>query len=282
MGGTRPPRPLLALSLAPRSPLPFPLEADDHDSVWAPVADIMAGLMVIFMLLVAVLSTQIDPEISAEEAFVRAHRSLQGALSGEVAPYLADWNAEFDSSSLALRFADDQTLFRLGSAELSPSYRQTLDEVVPRLLAVLERDGVRPLVEEVRIEGHTSTEWNRRVSPRQAYLLNMELSQDRTRSVLAFVLSHPAVQASPHRAWLQRHLTANGLSSSRPIHAADGREDAGRSRRVEFRLQMRRDSSTVDLMRRRAAELREAARASHPGEGERGAGSLAPLAERRD
>jgi outer membrane protein OmpA-like peptidoglycan-associated protein len=68
----------------------------------------------------------------------------------------------------------------------------------------------------------------------------MELSQARTRSTLAYVLSLPADQQQV--AWLRKYVTANGLSSSRLILDGKGAEDVARSRRVEFRI--RTDAET--------------------------------------
>jgi outer membrane protein OmpA-like peptidoglycan-associated protein len=68
----------------------------------------------------------------------------------------------------------------------------------------------------------------------------MELSQARTRTTLSYVLGLPTVAAD--RPWLTHYLTANGLSSSRPILDADHHEDSERSRRVEFRV--RTDAET--------------------------------------
>ena len=62
----------------------------------------------------------------------------------------------------------------------------------------------------------------------------MELSQDRTRSVLQYVLQIPTIQES--RNWLQQQLTANGLSSSKLIKHLGGIENSEESRRVEFRV----------------------------------------------
>ena len=44
----------------------------------------------------------------------------------------------------------------------------------------------------------------------------------------------PSVNAQ--RPWLKQFVTANGLSSSKPIRAADGSEDTQRSQRVEFKV----------------------------------------------
>jgi outer membrane protein OmpA-like peptidoglycan-associated protein len=95
-------------------------------------------------------------------------------------------------------------------------------------------DKFRPSIEEVRIEGHTSSVWNHTTPPDDAYFKNMELSQERTRAVLQNVLGLAEIDSDRH--WLQPLLTANGLSSSRPVLNADGTENRDRSRRVEFRI----------------------------------------------
>ena len=41
---------------------------------------------------------------------------------------------------------------------------------------------------EIRIEGHTSSEWFDQSTGNEAYLNNMELSQNRARNVLDYIL----------------------------------------------------------------------------------------------
>ena len=69
-------------------------------------------------------------------------------------------------------------------------------------------------IEEVRIEGHTSSEWFAQIPINQTYMNNMELSQDRARNVLDYVLgiNHPKIITN--KVWLKKKVTANGLSSS--------------------------------------------------------------------
>src|SRR3989442_5720681 len=68
----------------------------------------------------------------------------------------------------------------------------------------------------------------------------------RTRSTLLYVLMLPQVSGDVD--WLRRLVTANGLSSSRLILDATGKEDAARSRRVELdRKSTRLNSSHVRI-----------------------------------
>src|SRR5690606_16352485 len=111
-------------------------------------------------------------------------------------------------------------------------------------------------ISEIRIEGHTSSEWNEHVSEEEAYLLNMELSQGRTRAVLTYFLRHEAINRHSLREHIRSRLTANGLSSSHPILDSLGKEDTVRSRRVEIRFQQKRDREAIELIRRRHADQR--------------------------
>jgi outer membrane protein OmpA-like peptidoglycan-associated protein len=87
------------------------------------------------------------------------------------------------------------------------------------------------VIREIRIEGHTSSEWGPDSSPLDAYFSNMALSQQRTQEVLRYAYGLNAVQQS---GWFRERVAAVGLSSSRLVRDAQGAEDAEASRRVEF------------------------------------------------
>jgi outer membrane protein OmpA-like peptidoglycan-associated protein len=84
------------------------------------------------------------------------------------------------------------------------------------------------------------------MTPDEAYFNNMALSQARTRSALQHVLAIPTVQGD--RAWLQYHLTANGLSSSKLVLDANGRENPAKSQRVEFRVRTDADAKIAKII----------------------------------
>ena len=86
-------------------------------------------------------------------------------------------------------------------------------------------------VDEVRIEGHTSSEYGSS-SELEAFTRNMELSQDRTRAVLEYSLNISDLEY--RRPWMYKNVSANGLSSARLILQKDGKENKTLSRRVDF------------------------------------------------
>ena len=150
-----------------------------------------------------------------------------------VAEFHADfhtWGAVLDRD-LAIRFEEPKVLFDLGKSEIKPEFRRILDDFFPRYVRIIKK--YRDLVEEMRIEGHTSSKWQDTTGD-DAYFNNMELSQSRTRTVLKYVLLEPAV--TDDKGWLIKKLTANGLSSSRLRTFPDGSENTSGSQRVEFKI----------------------------------------------
>lgn len=208
----------------------------DDGSEWMSVSDLMAGLMVIFLFIaiayirpVAEKNEQIT-EIA--QTFMENEAQIYDALWDEFSGDLEAWDAELDRDSLTVRFRSPKVLFARSEASLTPQFESIIEDFFPRYLKVL--DPYKTSIEEIRIEGHTSSEWTARSNDIDAYIGNMGLSQERTREVLLKCLSLEDTQ--PQMAWVRPLLTANGLSSSRLVLDDEGIEDPVRSRRVEFRV----------------------------------------------
>ena len=147
---------------------------------------------------------------------------------------MKQWNAEL-LGDMTIRFNDPTVLFTTGSSDLKPKFKEILGEFFPRYVALITSDKYRSAIKEVRIEGHTSAVWLGQSDPKTAYFLNMGLSQARTRSALEYVLRLPNVERDQQ--WLIEHVTANGLSSSKPISKDEKTEQAQlTNQRVEFRI----------------------------------------------
>ena len=144
---------------------------------------------------------------------------------------LALWGAEL-GEDLKIRFTNTELLFEEGESNLKPEFGVILADFFPRYLVILSSEKYRDEILEVRIEGHTSSSWSLARDSDDAYLLNMALSQERTRTTLGYILGLDSV--AHEKQWLRQRLTANGLSSSQLIIGDDGAEDADLSRRVEF------------------------------------------------
>ncbi len=139
--------------------------------------------------------------------------------------------AEIDRNDLSFVFKSPDVLFARGDIAIRPKFKAILNEFFPRYLEVLLR--FQDSIDEVRIEGHTSSVWNHKATEDEAYFKNMWLSQGRTRSVLKYVYSLESIKR--HRPWVKKHIAAVGFSSSRPI-IENGEENHERSRRVTFRV----------------------------------------------
>ena len=87
----------------------------------------------------------------------------------------------------------------------------------------------------MRIEGHTSSKWQKAISIDEAYINNMGLSQDRSKNVLIYILG---LDLGQNKKWAKEKIIANGMSFSKLLMGKNGTEDAIRSQRTEFRVKV--------------------------------------------
>ena len=187
----------------------------------------------VFMLLTAAFMLRVEQTTTLViKEFEETKRDMTRALQQELKDDLKQWNAHI-LGDMTIRFNDPTVLFTTGSSQLRPEFRSVLADFFPRYLAILWSEKFRWSVRELRIEGHTSAFWTTGSDARTAYFRNMALSQARTRSTLEYLFTLPSVQKESK--WLIEHLTANGLSSSRPVNNEID-INATANQRVEFRI----------------------------------------------
>lgn len=168
-----------------------------------------------------------------------------------------EWKLEINPQDLSISFKEPDVLFDLGQDSLKPRFKTILEEFFPRYIEILRSPQYAESIEEVRIEGHTSSTWEN-VNPDEAYIKNMELSQSRTRQTLGYLLSLQALKTHEIRSWVITHLTANGLSSSKIKKDNSGNEDTALSQRVEFRVRTNADEKFSEILEK--AKNNEASR----------------------
>jgi outer membrane protein OmpA-like peptidoglycan-associated protein len=238
----------------------------------------MSGLMMVFLFIaITLMRESMIAKNSAEEKtkkveqIVRSHQDNQvaiyDALNEEFSKNLLEWDAKIDRD-LTFTFKSPDILFAQGEIALTPKFKQVLYDFFPRYLKLLTEHGIsndqggikyfKDSINEIRIEGHTNSIWSKTVPEKQAYYLNMELSQGRTRSVLTYIYDLPSIDKD--RPWVKSHIAAVGFSSSRPIYKENTcqqpvldekkgcMEDLEQSRRVSFRIITNSDAEIQKIL----------------------------------
>ncbi len=206
---------------------------------WSSISDLMSALMMVFLFISVSYAYQVQQQTAQLELqkkkiskitteYTDQREEIYKSLMTAFGPNLEDWKAVIDKDTLTLRFNDPALLFQPGSSNLTPRFNTILEEFWGRYVEILSSHSSS--IREVKIEGHTSSEWAD-VTEDQSYFNNMELSQERTRSTLlrCYELTHKS-----KRQWVRSFVTANGMSFSRPVLDENNKEDVVKSRRVEF------------------------------------------------
>jgi outer membrane protein OmpA-like peptidoglycan-associated protein len=209
----------------------------DDGEHWLTVSDLMAGLMMVFLFIAIAFMRHVSIERDKIKDVAVAYQQNQvaifDALNSEFANDLVSWQASIDKETLSFQFDSPEVLFASGESSLKIEFEEILANFIPRYLSVLDK--YRSSIDEVRIEGHTSSEWGKDTHSDDAYFLNMTLSQNRTRSVLYYAYFLPTLK-SEQRSWIKTSFAAVGLASSRLKLNEDGSENMQKSRRVSFRV----------------------------------------------
>ena len=221
---------------------------------WISISDMMTGLMMVFLFISILYMNQIQKE--SEEKIKDTKESVKKVnqltqeymnykvlilkkLKEEFQKNLKEWNAEIVEDSLIIRFLSPDVMFDAGKSTIRRKFKNILNNFCPRYFKILYE--FKKGIEEIRIEGHTSDEWEG-LPKKEAYFQNMELSQDRTRSVLHYCVTIKSVEENIND-WAIKQLTANGLSSSRPICKENNTIRCRTlNRRVDFRIQINESS----------------------------------------
>ncbi len=120
--------------------------------------------------------------------------------------------------------------FVQGEDQIQVGFQDFLRQFCPAFLTTMH--SYRDHIDEIRIEGHASSEWTMSTSDEQAFRLNLALSQRRARNIVQACLDYTGDHEI--RDWARNRLVALGYSSSRPVLHDDLSEDREGSRRVEF------------------------------------------------
>jgi outer membrane protein OmpA-like peptidoglycan-associated protein len=203
---------------------------------WVSISDMMSGLMLVFMFISIGYMIEVEAEkekiqniaIAYKKGKVELNRALRREFQGD----LHRWNAEILDNN-TFRFKAPEMLFESGKSKIRRDFKLILEEFFPRYIKILTDNRFRDGIDEVRIEGHTSSTWTNAESKIERYIYNAKLSQDRAFQVLNYCTNLREMDGKLD--WLIKVFRANGLSFAKPIYE-NGRENRKLSRRVEFRV----------------------------------------------
>lgn len=224
--------------------------SESDSAIWLSNSDLMAGLMIIFLFISVGFIREKAPEIVGQQQYIMNYLSsidnqeskILDALENEFTEdEKKNWNLEIIRDEQLIRFNAPDIMFNLNDDELTERYKKIIELFFPRYIRTLA--GFGSIIKEIRIEGHTSSEWLD-ASNEEAYFNNMILSQKRTISVLEQALNSILKSGTTEqdRDWAFKRVSASGMSSRNLIFLQDGEEDAKKSRRVEFRYLLSEDN----------------------------------------
>jgi chemotaxis protein MotB len=221
-----------------------------HDTnQWVSISDVMSGLMLIFMFISVGYMIEVEDEKQKIKDIAQAYEdsklSLNRALIHEFGADLKLWNAEILPNN-TFRFKSPEMLFHTGESDIRDQFREILSDFFPRYIKILTDPKFKDEIDEVRIEGHTSTTWDGAISKNQRYIKNAKLSQDRAFKVLNYCIEIPKISGEVD--WLIERFRANGLSFAKPI-LEGGVENEELSRRVEFRVITKTEEKIYDILK---------------------------------
>lgn len=212
-------------------------------NVWLSVSDLMTGLMVIFLFVAIAYISRVQKNQSVLTDYVETKNELHNKLVKEFAGDTLKWQMSI-GKDLTMKFKEPTVLFSSGSSQLTPRFKEILDEFLPRYFNILLNDSLRNNIQEIRIEGHTD-DVPMPSYHSDPYIANAMLSQERALSVVKYFRTMPVFNAYTNRQkqLLEYWFTANGLSYGKALDS-DGTYiivsgkliNRDYSRRVEFRI----------------------------------------------
>ena len=184
------------------------------------------------------------------KTYYKDKEKLNIALNNEFRKDLKKWKAEISKDNI-ISFNSPTVLFNTGESIIKRDFKKILDDFFPRYIKILSSSEYKEEIDEIRIEGHTSNTWSKGLSSNLIYLKNMKLSQNRANNVLAYCYSMKNQIIKNNRKWLEKHFRANGMAFSKLKYLDKTKNiiDLNRSRRVDFRVQMKTEEKIYKILK---------------------------------
>lgn len=209
-------------------------EEPTQDNIfWVTMTDLMTALVLVFIVLFFyTYMTSYYEKIQAQIEQKKASEALEQTLKEQKI------DANIDDVTGVVKISDLE-LFDVNSYELSEKGKRYLDKFAPAYFNSIFSSGyLNKNVEKIIIQGHTDSQtYKGKFSADEQYMKNMDLSLKRAYSVANYMTNTPYNKANGNK--LRKMIIVEGASFSTPI-MVNGREDFGKSRRVELKVVMKK------------------------------------------
>lgn len=207
-------------------------EEDGGNIFWVTMADLMLGLAIIFITLFVLAMTGFSQQDIQQQ---QAQMEVAEKISQEM--HDAGIDADVDKMTGDLKISDVE-LFELNSYVLSDNGKKLLDKLAPIYINSIFADKeLASQIGNIIIQGHTDSQMFAGVNSKdEQFLRNMDLSLKRANSVAEYIFktNYNKKYADEFR----KMIVVEGKSFNEPI-IINGKEDYGKSRRVELKLKIK-------------------------------------------
>lgn len=199
------------------------------------IADLMAGMLIIFILLFVFVTVNSNREIKKKEKVIQGFTMVKTKIIDQVINTFKvnDIPINIDTTTGNIKI-DEKLLFSTNESTLKPEGKEYLKKFIPIYvkLIILNKD-IKKEISQVIIEGHTDDVGS--------YIFNMELSQKRAFGVLKYIYTEMGDFQGKEE--FEKYVTANGKSKIDLIKDETGVVDRDKSRRVEIKFKLREEET---------------------------------------
>nr|WP_302419025.1 OmpA family protein [uncultured Romboutsia sp.] len=214
---------------------------DEETSYWLSFSDLMASVLIIFILLFVYNLVVYDESMNEREKMIQELTSTRMKI-------IAMLQEEFDKEDIDIIIdpktgaiqLNESILFDTGKSQLKDEGKVFAEKFIPIYVNILLGNAeIKSQLSQIIIEGHTDDVGG--------YLYNLKLSQERSLSVAQFLLN-PEFNYK-YKDEMEKYLTINGRSYSEPILNSDDSINKDASRRVEIKFRLKEEEVLLQIQK---------------------------------
>jgi chemotaxis protein MotB len=199
-------------------------EASHTDDYWISYADLLASLLLCFILFLLLSNFSNQQAVSEKDKIIQAQVGVKKSIIVELEQAFAEEKLLNVDQKTGLVTFGDNILFDRNSAQIKPEGKKLLETFIPKYVEILLSEEFKDEVDQIVIEGHTDNTGE--------YLYNLKLSQTRASAVVEMIYGTDFPNFL-YKEELKKVITANGRANSEPL------QDAAKSRRVVFKFRLK-------------------------------------------